>query len=79
MECGICDYCRTEKGKLSNVLYEAIARRIKKLLVQHPFTIEELAREANGINPDQLIVVVQYLLDKRWIEMDHRMRYRWIK
>ena len=79
MECGICDYCRTEKGKLSNVLYEAIARRIKKLLIQHPYTIEELAREANGINPDQLIVVVQYLLDKRWIEMDHRMRYRWIK
>ncbi len=78
-DCGICDFCRRESKELSSVVYEAIAIRIKRLLIQQPLSIEELAREANSPIQEHLIQVVQYLLDRKLIEMDHQMRYRWKK
>jgi len=77
--CGTCDFCRKDKSTLNKVLFDAIAVRIRKLLLTKPCSVDELAVEANDIKSEHLINVLQYLLDRKWIALDYKMKYRWLK
>jgi len=79
LPCGTCDFCRRKKPDLGPLIYEAIAVRVKKLLLERPCTIDEIFSEAYDVNEDQLLHVMQYLLDNKTVTLLSDLRYQWIK
>lgn len=76
--CGNCDVCK-ERNKLglSEYEFDLVLKQIKPLLQLKSCTIEELALELPGIEDDNIIKVIQFLLDNDKVTIDKNKMLKW--
>lgn len=76
--CGNCDVCKERnKLELSEYEFDIVLKQIKPLLQSKTCTIEELAAELPGIEDDNIIKVIQYLLDNDKVTVDKDKMLKW--
>jgi len=78
--CGKCDVClKRNKLELSELEFDIVLNQIKPLLKEKSYTPEELSEKIRGVNEDQLINVVMWLLDNDKVFYDNEKRLKWRK
>ncbi len=76
--CGNCDVCKNRnKLELSEYEFDIVLKQIKPLLQAKSCTIEELAAGLPGIEDDNIIKVIQYLLDNDKVTIDKNKMLKW--
>jgi ATP-dependent DNA helicase RecQ len=76
--CGNCDVClERNKLELSEYEFDIVLKQIKPLLQNGNCSIEDLAKELPGVDDDNIIKVVQYLLDNDKVSIDERKLLKW--
>jgi len=62
--CGRCDVCvKRNKIELSELAFDNILHRIKPHLKEKPCSVNELTEILDGVNEDNILKVIQWLLD----------------
>ena len=75
--CGKCDVCTSRNElDLSKIDFDNILEKIKNLLSQKPYSMEDLVDAAKQ-NPDRVLKVVHFLLDNKKIEKNAESLLVW--
>jgi ATP-dependent DNA helicase RecQ len=75
--CGVCDVClEKNKTELSNADYDAIKTKVKDLITDNEFTMEELAKHFSTGVQEKLIQTLSYLIDEGFI-IQKDMKIKW--
>ncbi len=76
--CGRCDVCiERNKIELSDLQFNSILDQVRPLLMEEPFTIEQLANRLKEVKEDYLLKVVQWLLDNDQVVYDGSQKLAW--
>lgn len=77
--CGSCNVClERNKADLSKFEFDTILNKIKPLLSEKEYTINELVDKSHGISEEKIIKVISWLVDNNKIE-HFENKIRWVR
>ncbi|HYV94799.1 MAG TPA: RecQ family ATP-dependent DNA helicase [Chitinophagales bacterium] len=69
--CGICDVClKRNRLDLSDLEFEEISNKVKRLLQQKPQTISDVVNKTEKVKEQKTLRTIQFLLDNRELELN---------
>ncbi len=75
--CGRCDVCRSGKTlHPPDPGLEEVRERIGRILAEGDRDVEQLVGDA-GLDPDQLLEVLEWMIDRGWIERKQDLTLHW--
>lgn len=67
-DCGVCDVCLGRaKADLTNADFDAIKNKMKELMMQNEYALEELVKKFPSNLQEKVIKVLNYLLDEGFV------------